>query len=56
MPANPKVTLLGVDAPLKCEVKGTTLTIEVPPLMPQKLPCRYNYTFKVEGAELLKDK
>lgn len=56
VPANPKVTMLGVDGEMKCKVQGTTLTIDVPSLMPQQLPCRYNYSFKIEGAELLKDK
>lgn len=49
----PKVTMLGLAGNLKCSADETTLTVEVPSLMPQDLPCRHNYAFKIENAELL---
>jgi alpha-L-fucosidase len=55
VPADAQVTMLGLNTPLKTRMQGTTLFIEVPQLMPQNLPCRYNYTFKIPGAELLPD-
>ncbi|HWH71958.1 MAG TPA: alpha-L-fucosidase, partial [Candidatus Sulfotelmatobacter sp.] len=52
-PAKAPVTLLGVEGNLKYKVKGKDLVITVPQLMPQQLPCRYCYTFKIPGAEFL---
>jgi alpha-L-fucosidase len=51
-PAQPQVTLLGVQGVLRSQVNGKDIEIEVPALAPQQLPCRYNYTFKIPGAEL----
>lgn len=51
----PKVTMLGRPGELKARMQGKDLVIEVPHLQPNELPCRYNYTFKLAGAELLPD-
>ena len=52
-PAHPVVTMLGVDGALKTRRRGDTLTIALPALGPDSAPCRYAYTFKIEGAEVL---
>ena len=52
-PAQPQVTMLGVEGALRSQATGKDLEIEVPPLPPQRLPCRHNYTFKIPGAEPL---
>ena len=53
VPDNAIVTLLGVPGELKHSLKGNQLTIATPELAPDAAPCRYAYTFKVTGAELL---
>ena len=52
-PAQPQVTLLGLEGLLRSRVNAQDLEIEVPALPPQRLPCRHNYSFKIAGAELL---
>jgi alpha-L-fucosidase len=52
VPKDAAVTMLGVPGTLKTEVQGKDLVIETPALMPQQLPCRDNYTFKIPGAAL----
>ena len=49
------VTMLGVPGPLHCQVEGNTLTIEMPKLNPDTLPCRFAYAFKIAGAKVLPD-
>ena len=51
LPANVSVTMLGVDNPVKATIHGSDLVITPPTLMPQELSCRYNYVFKISGAE-----
>ena len=51
VPADCQVTMLGVADPLKSVVTGTDLTIDVPRIEPEKLPCRYAFAFKMPGAE-----
>ena len=55
IPDHASVTMLGVAQPVKATVRGSDLVINPPPLMPQDLPCRYNYTFKIPGAEIARD-
>ena len=45
--------MLGVPGALKRSIRGNTVTITVPPLAPEAAPCKYAYTFKITGAELL---
>lgn len=52
-PANAAVTLLGYDRPLEATVAGTSVTIRVPQVGPEALPCRYAYAFRIAGAKLL---
>jgi hypothetical protein len=47
------VTMLGVPGPLNCQAEGNTLTIEMPKLNPDTLPCRFAYAFKIAGAKVL---
>ena len=53
VPANAKVTMLGVPGTLKSKVKGKNLVITVPTLQPNQLPCQHCYSFKIPGAEWL---
>lgn len=53
LPKAGEVTMLGVPGSLKYKTKGKDLVIEVPALMPDKLPCLHAYTFKLAGAEWL---
>ncbi len=52
-PARPNVTLLGHSGTLPARLEGETLTIELPQLDSESLPCRYAYAFKITGAEVL---
>ncbi|QEH37742.1 Alpha-L-fucosidase [Aquisphaera giovannonii] len=52
VPADGRVTLLGVPGELKHEVKGKDLAIEVPDLNGDQLPCSHAYVFKITGATL----
>jgi len=52
-PAGAAVTLLGCDAPVEASAAGDTLTIQVPRLAPDAMPCRYAYAFRIAGARLL---
>jgi alpha-L-fucosidase len=56
VPAQAKVTLLGVDGECKYSVQGQNLTIEVPGLSVDEVPCLYAYAFKITGADLLPEK
>ncbi|MCC7374980.1 MAG: alpha-L-fucosidase [Verrucomicrobiales bacterium] len=47
------VTLLGVPGALPRRFRGTTLTITVPRLAPDQVPCQHAYAFKITGATLL---
>lgn len=53
LPPQPTVRMLGLPGTLRSHVQGNDLIIEVPNLLPDQLPCRYNYTFKIAGAEPL---
>jgi alpha-L-fucosidase len=52
-PKHSVVTMLGVPGPLNCQAKGNTLTIEMPKINPDTLPCRFAYAFKIAGAKVL---
>lgn len=48
-----EVTLLGHEGKLKYGVKDQTLTIEVPQLSVDEVPCMYAYSFKITQSEIL---
>lgn len=50
---NTQVTMLGVPARLRYTRKGDRLRITTPLLKAEEAPCRYAFTFKITGAELL---
>jgi alpha-L-fucosidase len=52
VPDGAVVTLLGVPGALKAAVEGQDLVVEMPVVSPDKLPCRYAWTLKIEGGEL----
>lgn len=52
VPPGTQATLLGVTAPLKTTVAGSTLTLETPKLGPDEAPCRHAYAFKIPGARI----
>ena len=56
VPNDAQVTMLGVPGELKHKLKGSTLTITTPDLTPDAAPCRYAYTFKIIGTQLLPKK
>ena len=56
VPADAAVTMLGVPGELPHRVAGNTLTIQMPELSPDQAPCRYAYSFKITGAEVLPEK
>jgi hypothetical protein len=45
--------MLGVPGRLKTQVAGESLTISTPDFGPDEAPCRYAYTFKIQGGEVL---
>ena len=49
-PADAKVTLLGRPGDLAWTQEANGLTITVPALTPEELPCRHAYAFKIESA------
>ncbi|MGA2016820.1 MAG: alpha-L-fucosidase [Opitutaceae bacterium] len=51
-PQGASVSLLGHDGPVSASASGTTLTIQVPQLSPDAMPCRYAYAFRIAGARL----
>ena len=53
VPANPKVTMLGVPGLLTTTLRGDTLTISTPPLGPEEAPCRDAFVFRIEGASVV---
>jgi alpha-L-fucosidase len=52
-PAKPKVTMLGVPGACEATLRGDTLVITTPRLGPDEAPCRYAYTFRIEGASVV---
>jgi alpha-L-fucosidase len=56
MAAGADVTLLGFDGRLDAVTKGDTVTIRLPALDPDAMPCRYAYAFRIPGAKLLAEK
>ncbi len=56
VPAGAEVTMLGVPGRLQTACDVDTLTITTPDLGPDGAPCRYAYTFKIPGAEILPEK
>jgi alpha-L-fucosidase len=55
VPSGSVVTMLGVPGALKYETKADTLTIQLPRLAPDALPCHHAYAFKINGAKALPD-
>jgi alpha-L-fucosidase len=51
--ADPKVTLLGYDRAISARASGDTLTILMPSVSPEALPCRYAYAFRIPGGAVL---
>ena len=56
LPADSAVTLLGYARRLTCSRADNTVTINLPNLPAEQLPCQYAYTFKLPGAEVLPEK
>ena len=52
-PATPTVSLLGYSGAVRAEINGDDLTIDVPSLTGDQVPCLHAYAFKLPGAELL---
>lgn len=55
VPRNAKVTLLGWPENLKFGYRQRTLTIQTPRMNIDQVPCRYAYSFKIQGARLLSE-
>ena len=53
VPAGSVVTMLGHEGKLAHKIDGANLTIDVPALGVDELPCLYAYAFKITAAELL---
>lgn len=53
VPADATISLLGVPGTLKHKVAEKTLTISMPDLNPDQVPCRHAYCWKITGAKLL---
>jgi alpha-L-fucosidase len=53
VPPGAEVTLLGFGGKVSSSVSGGTLTIRMPAVGPESLPCRYAYVFRIPGAALL---
>jgi len=56
VPAGAKVTLLGISEPLAWRATGNDVEITLPALNPDNAPCRYAYTIKLAGGEMLPGK
>jgi len=48
---NTAVTMLGVAQPIRWDRSGSDLTIQVPALSVDDVPCRYAYVFKITGVK-----
>lgn len=55
LPPNATVKMLGMNTPVRTEVRGKDLVLHVPMLPPEQLPCRYNFAFKLPGAKFLSE-
>jgi alpha-L-fucosidase len=53
--ARTEVTILGVPGKLEFTASGNTVTIRVPGLTVETVPCQHAYAFKVTDAELMPD-
>ncbi len=53
VPPTAAISLLGVEGNLKYRIRGQDLIVDIPALTPDQLPCRYAYTIKIPGGELL---
>ena len=53
VPKTAQGTMLGVPGVLRHRTDGNTLTLELPALGPDEAPCRYAYTFKITGAQVI---
>jgi alpha-L-fucosidase len=55
-PRGAAVSLLGFAGRIDASAAGSTLSIRVPRVPPEGMPCRYAYAFKIAGAKLLPGK
>lgn len=51
--ADPRVNLLGYDVAISARASGDTLTLLMPSVSPEALPCRYAYAFRIPGGAVL---
>ncbi len=56
VPATPRVTMLGVEQPLKTELRNGALVITMPDFGPDEAPCRHAFTLKIEGGVVASEK
>ena len=52
-PADAEVTLLGFNGRVRARVSPTSISIEMPRMDPDGMPCHYAYAFRIPGARLL---
>ena len=50
LPRGARVTMLGRPGSLDWQLGGGDLTVSIPSLTPDEVPCRYAYTLKIESA------
>ncbi|MEX2044119.1 MAG: alpha-L-fucosidase [Opitutus sp.] len=53
VPADVRVTMLGVPGELPALAQGDSLVITLPALGPEDAPCRHAYTLRIAGGEVL---
>jgi alpha-L-fucosidase len=46
-----EVTMLGTNEPVKRNVDGASLVVELPLLTPDKLPCQHAWVLKITGVD-----
>jgi alpha-L-fucosidase len=52
-PEGARVTLLGFEGKIKLRISEDSVTIVMPKVGPETLPCRYAYVFRIPGGRLL---
>ncbi|HEY1765495.1 MAG TPA: alpha-L-fucosidase [Opitutaceae bacterium] len=55
LPHGSSVYLLGYDHPLVAQASGSSVTVTMPEVGPEALPCRYAFALKLPGAKLIPD-
>lgn len=56
IPADARITLLGLAGPLQAQVQNDALQITMPELGPDDLPCRHAFVLRIEGGEALPER